>query len=875
MSTRAQIDAGGAEFSLTLKDSLTTDIKSVLNGVVDSVKTVNTQIQAEMRQVSDSIAGVGKSIARVGVGVTAFGGASAFGFGKAVVAAGNFAETVSMFEAVFKDQSAAVRTWSKDYGKAVGRAQSQMLDLLAQSQNTFVPLGFDRQEAAELSKTVTKLAIDLASFGVMDDDDAFRRLIGGLVGNTENLKAFGVQATAAAVKAKALTLGFDPNNLTSYEKALAILEITLEGTRDAQGDALRTSDGFANSMKRLRAELAQLKISIGEPLREAAAALVSKFADIVGGVNKLIERFPKLSQFAAGLAIALTGVGAAATVVGSGVATLAGSLATLSLLSLTPLAGGRGFAVLAGNAVTARVAVTEAAGAAGLFAANSKRAVTAGGGFRGMLKGIAKSVVELGASLAGVFRGAAIKTAFASLTNGFKTFVAVSATAFKSLMGVMVSGITRLAALLLSPIALITAAVVGIPLLLAKFKADSDLRKGQDKADKLERQRQEIVGESFRAAGQDVPSDLGKTLDIDAADAVAKKKAAMRRDAEAFEKQARAAEEASRGLKLKAEIEGIQSSLERYRERIDLARELLAKGDITQDQFGKFAAKETQAVRDSSPFVQAQKALAKSLMNPTELLQKALSDAARLFKGSPEMFRRARESAIAQFKANDRATQLAAQLQTPLEQYQAAIAEAKEVFANSPELLSRAMDAAADRFRASSPAEQLRMQIRSPAEQLQDRLSEINNVLQDIAPELRDSVGKRARSQAFSDFRRNDPDIQNATRIKDSLKTDGAQIAEKMLEASKLVSKGLLSKGELAKFRGNLIEEAVGDRPDIDLSRSVASTSASFASQIGAFGPAFNADQELVKFNEKQVELQQEMTGHLAKIANRRRVLAK
>lgn len=875
MSSRAQIDAGGAEFSLTLKDDLTSRIETALSGVVSSVKSINSQIQSEMRQVSDSIAGVGKTIARVGVGVTAFGGASAFGFGKAIVAAGNFAETVNMFETVFKDQSAAVRAWGKEYGKTVGRAESQMLDFLAQSQDTFVPLGFDRREAAELSKTVTKLAIDLGSFKNLDDGDSLRRLLGGLVGNTENLKIFGVQATAAAVKAKSLSLGFDPDNLTSYQKALAILEITLEGTKDAQGDVIKTSESFVNSTKRLKAELAQLNISIGEPLREAAAALVGKLADMVGIANSLIERFPKLSQFAAGLSIALTGVGVAATIVGSAVATLAGSLATLSLISLTPLAGGRGFAVLAGNAVTARVAVTEAAGAAGLFAANSKKAASAGGGFRAMLKGIAKSMAELGASLAGIFRGAAIKTAFASLTNGFKTFVAVSTNAFKSLLRVVASGITRLAALLLSPIALITAAVVGIPLLLAKFKADSDLRKGQQKADELEKKRQAIVGESFRAAGQEVPADLGKTLDINAASEVAKKKAAMRREAEAMDKQARAAEEASRGFKLKAEIEAIQSSLERYRERIDLARELLAKGDITQEQFGKFEAKERQTMRDSNPFLQAQKALAKSLMTPGEILRKAISGAARLFKGSPEMFRRARESAIAQFKANDRATQLAIQLQTPLEQYQTAITEAKELFANSPKMLGRAMDAAADRFRASSPAEQLRLQVRTPAEELQDRLREINNALQDVSPELRDSVGNRARSQAIGDFRRNDPSIQAAMQIKDSLKSDGVQIAEKIANASELVSKGLLSKGELAKFRGNLIQNAVGDRPEVDLSRSVASTSSTFASQVGAFGPAFNADQELVKFNEKQVELQQEMTGHLAKLANRRRVLAK
>ncbi|MCA9222109.1 MAG: hypothetical protein KDA71_17390, partial [Planctomycetales bacterium] len=258
MVAAQNIIAGGASFKLTLKDDLTRDIRAAIQGAVEAVRAAQVQIDNQIKSIGQSISRTGKQIAAVGAGAAAFGGGAAFGLARATIAAGDFAETINMFEAVFKEQSNAVRQWGRDYAKEVGRSEAQLLRFLAESQDTFVPLGFDRQQAAELSKTVSKLAIDLGSFKNIDDSDALRRLLGGLIGNTENLRAFGVVAQEAQIKAKALSLGFDPRKLTAYEKALTILQLTIDGTADAQGDAIRTAGGFANSVKALKGAIANL-----------------------------------------------------------------------------------------------------------------------------------------------------------------------------------------------------------------------------------------------------------------------------------------------------------------------------------------------------------------------------------------------------------------------------------------------------------------------------------------------------------------------------------------------------------------------------------------------------------------------------------------
>jgi hypothetical protein len=859
MTTRAQIDAGGAEFSLSLKDDLTKQVQASLQTVVTEVRAVKAAVDSEIKDIGRQIESTAKSVAALSAGVTALGGASLFGFGKAIVAAGNFAETVNMFEAVFKDQSAAVRAWGKEYGKTVGRAEAQMLDFLAQSQDTFVPLGFDRREAAELSKTVTKLAIDLGSFKNIDDGESLRRLLGGLVGNTENLKAFGVQATAAAVKAKALSLGFDPNNLTSYEKALAILEITIDGTQDAQGDAINTAKEFANSVKGLQAQIKRLTINLGSELKGAATAAVRALSSMLSLTSDLLERFPVLTKVAAALAIAITAIGLAATAAATAIAFLGASLGTIGILALGSLvrtAGVMGTLAIASG--IARTAVTGVSTAFGAFAVSSRAAVTTSATFAGAMRGVAAAIGRVGAGLAAVFQRGVMRAALLGLVAGFKTAIATVTAAFAAMFRFVIAASLRMAVALVNPWTLLATAIVAAMKLVERYyRQQEEFEK--KRAKNLEQERQRIVAESFRAAGQPVPDDLSNNRDYNKARVVGTKDTALSQ----FDSD------------LAKEIAGMRTALESFRERVAGAERLLSRGSINQEQFDKFAKQELESFRKSDPVTQARESLRESLLTPIEVFEKAVAEAKTLFSDEPAMFDRARQAAIEQFKANDKATQLAQQLRTPLEKFEAAAEEANRLFADSPENLKRALDDAAEQFRASDPAEQLKMQLRTPAEILRDRMIELGEILASAPAEMREQLATRGRQQAFDEFNRTDPDRRGAKEIRDSLKSDGVKIAEKIAKASELVSKGLLSQRELAKFRGNLIKEAVGDRPEVDLSRSVASTSATFASQVGAFGPAFNADQELVKFNEKQLEVQQEMNGHLAKMANRRRVLNK
>ena len=203
-----------------------------------------------------------------------------------IQAATAFAEIKSKFGVVFGEMSAEMEQFANDYGAAVGRSRKQTLEMLAGMQDLLVPMGVMPGQAAELSKALTMLAVDLASFNNKQDADVMNDLQAALTGSGEVMKKYGVVLTEAAVKQELLNQGLDPKHATDAQKAIARLNIILAGTTAAQGDALRTSDSFANQQKRLKASVDDLMVTFGEqflPILQRLMAVLLGVVDVIKG----------------------------------------------------------------------------------------------------------------------------------------------------------------------------------------------------------------------------------------------------------------------------------------------------------------------------------------------------------------------------------------------------------------------------------------------------------------------------------------------------------------------------------------------------------------------------------------------------------------
>lgn len=181
----------------------------------------------------------------------------------AIKIASDLEETMNKFNVVFGENAGRVKEWGDNFASTVGRSQEQIARFMAGSQDLFVPLGFEPGAAETMSKQITALAIDLASFNNMSDDDTLRDLQAALTGSGEVMKKYGVIVSEAAVKQRALQMGWDPKTLTDQQKVMARLNIIMEGTTAAQGDAIRSAGSFANQMKALKATFLDTAANIG------------------------------------------------------------------------------------------------------------------------------------------------------------------------------------------------------------------------------------------------------------------------------------------------------------------------------------------------------------------------------------------------------------------------------------------------------------------------------------------------------------------------------------------------------------------------------------------------------------------------------------
>jgi hypothetical protein len=213
------------------------------------------------------------------------------GFRSTIAEASSAQETFAKFDVVFRDQSRDVKKWAEDFGDSVGRATHDVAGWAAGLQDTFVPLGIARDKAAELSKSLVSLAVDVASFNNKADADVIRDFTSALVGNHETVRKYGIIISENAIKQEALRQGLNKtySELTDLEKVQLRYALIQKGTTDAQGDAIRTADSYANQVKRLSANWKEFMVDAGTPA-------ISVLADLTKGMNAGYEATRKWSK---------------------------------------------------------------------------------------------------------------------------------------------------------------------------------------------------------------------------------------------------------------------------------------------------------------------------------------------------------------------------------------------------------------------------------------------------------------------------------------------------------------------------------------------------------------------------------------------------
>ncbi|WP_124046631.1 phage tail tape measure protein [Clostridium perfringens] len=316
------------------------------------VKADITEAEKGLKKLKDS----GKKVADLGGKLTKSVTTVLGGIGIASLkAASDVSEMESKFNVVFKSLASEADGWATTYANAIGRSKYEIKEAISNQADLYQGMGFTADEAYELSKQVTTLGYDLASFNNVNDAQAIDAMTKALMGETESAKMLGVNLTDTIMETSEFTkaTGKSWKELSMAEKAQVRYQEAVKQSQNAMGDAERTSDGFTNQMKRLKGNFYDLGVQIGNVFLPIANTVVTEFNKILSGVTKLISENPKLAQTIAGIGTALAIIPPLIWAIGKGMVLFASAPALFAGLAAGIAVAGVAFLGLNENAQNA------------------------------------------------------------------------------------------------------------------------------------------------------------------------------------------------------------------------------------------------------------------------------------------------------------------------------------------------------------------------------------------------------------------------------------------------------------------------------------------------------------------------------------------
>ena len=227
-------------------------------------------------------------------------------FGRESIAAASAAEEIrSKFQVVFGSSAREVEAWAQEYSDSLNRNVTANLSFLSSIQDTLVPLGMARDEAAEFSTNLVELATDIGSFNDMPTARVLADIQSALVGNSETVRKYGIVLNQAQLEQIAINEGLieQGEELDPLSKAMAAYTGIVEGSADAQGDAERTMDSWANQSRQLSDSFVTLKEETGKllqegfrPLKRLLTELISGFSSMLGQLNDMRDATDALRE---------------------------------------------------------------------------------------------------------------------------------------------------------------------------------------------------------------------------------------------------------------------------------------------------------------------------------------------------------------------------------------------------------------------------------------------------------------------------------------------------------------------------------------------------------------------------------------------------
>ena len=208
----------------------------------------------------------------------------------------DYIETLNLFTITMGDATKEAYAFAESVQTLVGIDVADWMKYQGTFKQLAAGYGVADDAANKMSKNLTQLSYDLASFFNTDVETAFDKLSSAMSGQVKGLREFGIDTTVASLQQYALSKGIETSvrSMTQAEKSILRYNYIMEHSIKVQGDMARTLVTPANALRVLSALMTQFKRALGN----IVSVLVTQFIPYVQAmVSVLTEAANAIAAF--------------------------------------------------------------------------------------------------------------------------------------------------------------------------------------------------------------------------------------------------------------------------------------------------------------------------------------------------------------------------------------------------------------------------------------------------------------------------------------------------------------------------------------------------------------------------------------------------
>lgn len=251
----------------------------------DSLKNLGSHLGAGIATTAKAT-----TVAIVGLGAAAAG--AAVGIFKLSEKASDLGEAQNVVESTFKTSAKAIEQWTNTTANSAGISKTASTQWSGFMGAMLKSSGLTEKSAADMSKKLVQLTGDMSSFYNIGTSDMWEKIRAGISGETEPLKALGINMSVANLEAYALSQGIKKSykEMSQAEQTTLRYNYLMKVTADAQGDFAKTlGSSFANQVRVAQMNIQSLGMSIGKIFLPAVMNMTKGLNQTMTEINGILD----------------------------------------------------------------------------------------------------------------------------------------------------------------------------------------------------------------------------------------------------------------------------------------------------------------------------------------------------------------------------------------------------------------------------------------------------------------------------------------------------------------------------------------------------------------------------------------------------------